>query len=116
MPACCLLVSNVFFHPGGERVVQRLQGAIEGGIQHAPLPDHPSAIQGPDEGAIIVVVADFNPAMGRDPLPQVRERLIRRPGPWAALLAYREFRVIQVLIVAASQHPGISSLFRRSLL
>src|SRR6266705_5177945 len=75
-----LLVSNVLFHPGGECVVQRLQGALEGGIHHAPFPDHPSAIQGPDEGAIIVVVADFDPAMGRDPLRQVRERLVYRPG------------------------------------
>ena len=24
--------------------------------------------------------ADFDPAMGRDPLPQVRERLVHRPG------------------------------------
>ena len=58
----------MLFHPGGERVIQRLQGVIEGGIHHAPFPDYPSAIQGPDEGAMIVVVADFDPAMGRDPL------------------------------------------------
>lgn len=60
--------SEVLFHPGDKRVVQRLQGAIEGGIHHPPFPDHPSAIQGPDEGAIVVVVADFDLVMGRDPL------------------------------------------------
>ena len=57
-------MSEVPFHPGSERVVQRLQGALEGGIHHVPFPDHPSAIQGPDEGALRVVVADFDPAMG----------------------------------------------------
>src|SRR5947207_5206394 len=69
-----LLVFNVLFHPGGERVVQFLQGALEGGIHHAPFPDHPSAIQGADEGAMSVVVADFDPAIRCDPCSQVRER------------------------------------------
>ena len=62
-----LLMFIVLFHPGGDRVIQRLQGALEGGIHHAPFPDHSSAVQGPDEGALSVVVADFDPAIRLDP-------------------------------------------------
>jgi len=71
-------VYTVLFHPGGERVVQRLQGALEGSLHHAPFPDHPSTVQGADEGALIVVVADFDPAMHLDPRREVRERLVHR--------------------------------------